>query len=461
MLSAASAASAADAALADGDVPASPPSDRASDPSANNKPPVVVWPTMTPAGDAPRDAALHEPSPGAEKDLYEKAEELNATLRDAVQDLGFTLFVAETGPSAGHTRDQDLVERAGRSAAGGEAAGGTWVVSPRIEQATGGGYLLRVVVVPPGGRELRVRVETAAADAVGVRGLVMLRDLLSPAAAAQAVIERDREQAATGSSQGIMSPLRSQGRAVLAVNAGLLGGFGAFSVQRASGSDDPRVLYPLLALGAGVGVGAALLVADEWDVTTGDAWVLSAGAFWGASAGFLIAGGYSLEPVDDRYSWAVGGGLLGAGLATFALTRTSMDDGDAMLTHSGGLLGLLLGGATELLGRGTTLSTLTPSLGMGSASAPAACSAPPWPARSSFATSRPKEHAAGLPRPSAAAWGADSPDGGLRETQATTRARAGSLAPREWGFLARPPAPAAESRFTASPGAGTSKSVDY
>jgi hypothetical protein len=223
----------------------------------------------------------------------------------------------------------------------------------------------RIVVVPPNGHELHVRVETVPAESVGVRGLVMLRDLLSPYSSAQAAIEHEREQAGTGTSQGIVGPLRSPGRAVLAVNAALFGGFTAFSVQRASGSDDPRVLYPLLALGTGIGVGGALLVADEWDVTLGDAWFLSAGAWWGAASAFLIADGRNVQPLDDRYVWGVGGGLIGTTLATVALTQTAMDDGDAMLVHSGGALGLLLGGASELLYEGQTTAQLTPRSGMG------------------------------------------------------------------------------------------------
>ncbi|HEV3191078.1 MAG TPA: hypothetical protein VGY54_11300, partial [Polyangiaceae bacterium] len=265
----------------------------------------------------------------------------------------------------GHVRDEDLLGRAARSAAGGAPEGGTWVVSPRIEAAGAGAFVARIVVVPPNGHELRVRVETVPGESVGVRGLVMLRDLLSPSTSAQAAIEREREQAGAGTSRGIMGPLRSRGRAVLAVNAALFGGFTAFSVQRASGSDDPRVLYPLLALGTGIGVGGSLLVADEWDVTTGDAWFLSAGAWWGAASAFLIAAGRDVQPLDDRYVWGVGGGLIGTTLATVALTQTAMDDGDAMLVHSGGALGLLLGGATELLYEGQTTAQLTPRTGMG------------------------------------------------------------------------------------------------
>jgi hypothetical protein len=101
-------------------------------------------------------------------------------------------------------------------------------------------------------------------------------------------------------------------------------------------------------------------------VTPGDAWVLAAGSWWGAAAGFLIAAGHGLQPIDDRYAWGAGGGLIGTGLATFALTRTSMDEGDAMIAHSGGALGLVLGGAVELLYRGQTLTNVTPPYGAGS-----------------------------------------------------------------------------------------------
>jgi hypothetical protein len=348
---------------------------------AETKPPVVIWPTLTPAGDSPGAVPLHKPAPVADKDAFARAMELDATLRDAVQDLGFDLYVADAGPAPGHTRDQDLIDRAAGSAASGAPEegtgegvigargtreGGTWVVSPRIEASSGGDYVVRIVAVPPGGRELRVRVETVPGDSVGVRGLVMLRDLLSPSAAAQAAVEQAREEAARGSAQGIMHPTRSQGRAVLAVNSALFGGFSAFSLQHSSGSDpDPRVLYPLLALGTGIGIGAALLVTDEWNITTGDAWFLSAGGWWGATSAFLIAAGHEVQPFADRYTWGVGGGLIGATLATFALTRGAMDDGDAMLAHSGGALGLLFGGAVQLLYEGYTPAEATPYRGMG------------------------------------------------------------------------------------------------
>src|SRR5271167_3948997 len=112
---------------------------------AETKPPVVVWPTLTPAGDSPSAGPLHKPQLGADKDAYARAMELDATLRDAVQDLGFDLYVADAGPAPGHTRDQDLVERAAGSASSGSPEGGTWVISPRIEASSGGDYVVRIV----------------------------------------------------------------------------------------------------------------------------------------------------------------------------------------------------------------------------------------------------------------------------------------------------------------------------
>jgi hypothetical protein len=63
----------------------------------------------------------------------------------------------------------------------------------------------------------------------------------------------------------------------------------------------------------------------------------------------------------------MGGGLIGLGLATFALTRTTMDDGDAALAHSGGALGLAYGAAAEYLVNGSTSGTPYTGMGYGAA----------------------------------------------------------------------------------------------
>ncbi len=315
---------------------------------------VVMWPAMTPAGDDPGTLPMHRPAE-AEQTVFARAQELDATLRDAAQDLGFTLHVGDAGPLSGHTRDSDMLERASHAGAAGPSAG-TWVVSPRLEYAGGDTFIVRIVAVPPKGRELRVRVETVKGADVSVRGLVMLRDVMSAATAARAAVSaRELVKVDDVASYGVMSPLRSPGRPVLAVNAALFGAYVAYSVQRASGNDDPRVLYPLLALGTGVGIGASLLAAEEWNVGTGDAWFLSGGAWWGAAAGVFIANGRHVQPLNDRYAWGVGGGFLGLGLGVFALTRSHIDEGDAVIVNSGGAFGMALGGLGELFYRGTTV----------------------------------------------------------------------------------------------------------
>src|SRR6185369_2651058 len=53
-------------------------------------------------------------------------------------------------------------------------------------------------------------------------------------------------------------------------------------------------------------------------------------------------------------------------LATFALTRHPMDEGDAVLAHSGAGLGLALGGLTDLAYRGTTEAVPYTGAGYGS-----------------------------------------------------------------------------------------------
>ena len=338
------------------DVPASPP----GPPSVAEKT-IVVWPTLTPAGDEPGQTAVHKPL-ASEVALSARAQELDATLRDAVQDLGFTLDVADQGPPAAHTRDLDLIERASKSNARGEPQDpGTWVVSARLEPAGGDTFLLRIVAVPPRGKQLRVRVEKVSATDVSVRGLVLLRDLLSNASAGSSETgPRPQESASTG----VMNTLHSPGRAVLAANAALFGAFTAYSVQRASGSEDPRLLYPLLTLGTGIGLGGALLVAEEWDVGTGDAWTLAGAGWWGAAAGVAIANGRHVSPLTDRYAWGVGGGLVGLGLGTLELTRGKADEGDAVLVNSGAALGLGFGALAEFFYAGD-IENRTPYTGAG------------------------------------------------------------------------------------------------
>jgi hypothetical protein len=149
---------------------------------------------------------------------------------------------------------------------------------------------------------------------------------------------------------------------VLALNAAVVGGYVGFSLQRASGSSDPRLTYPLVALGTGIGLGASMLVADEWDITLGDAWFLSAGAWWPIASGVLIAKSYEVQK-EDLYVYGLVAASAGVSLSVAALSFKPMSEGGALLAHSGGAAGTLLGGLTQMAVEGKT--DITPERGMG------------------------------------------------------------------------------------------------
>ncbi len=312
---------------------------------------VVVWPTVIDPKKVPADSSSERDLP-SDPELVHEATTLDLTLREAIQDLGFQLKLSDHGFSKKKTRDIDLIER--------QLEAETWLVSPRLEHLSGGTYLIRLAVVSPHSSEVRVRVERVTKENVAARSLVMFRDLLTSRADAKAPPAASRNLATT---VPIVSPRepRSSGRAVLAINGALFGAYNAYSVQRASGSNDPRILYPLLAIGTGIGLGSALLAAEEWDVTVGGAWFLAAGAWWGAGAGIMLANGHHVKPLTDRYAWGAGAGLAGLTLATVALSRVEITEGGAALAHSGAAVGTLTGGLVEWMVRGSVEST--PSLG--------------------------------------------------------------------------------------------------
>ncbi|MBI4701213.1 MAG: hypothetical protein HY744_08660, partial [Deltaproteobacteria bacterium] len=162
-------------------------------------------------------------------------------------------------------------------------------------------------------------------------------------------------------------PRPGGGRAIVAANGTLFGGFVGYSLLRSSGSDDPRLLFPLLAVGAGVGLGGSLIVADEWDVGAGDAWYLAAGAWWPAAAGHLLyEGRFGQAPgasADEAWSISLIAATTGLGLASAGLLAGAGGDGGAALAHSGGGAGLVLGGLAEFAARGT--ASQVPFAGMG------------------------------------------------------------------------------------------------
>ena len=127
---------------------------------------VVVWPTLTPAGDEPSPviaapAEGHGAAGGARR-----AQELDATPARPVQDLGFTSGRGRRGAvRRGTCATRILVLRASDT----HSAGGAWVVSARLEHTGGDNFVLRIVAVPPKGRELRVRTENVKGADVAAR----------------------------------------------------------------------------------------------------------------------------------------------------------------------------------------------------------------------------------------------------------------------------------------------------
>jgi hypothetical protein len=306
------------------------------------------------AAAAPREVRLLPPaialaperSAGDEERLRRAAAIVDATLRDTVGDLGLEL---DPTPSPEPPR--------GKPAAG-------WSLAPRLTlEATR--LTLRLVAWAPGSRVELAREEHFDAEKLAsleVRTVVMLRELYDAGRRAE------REPSPDPNVRSSVEPLAppSSGRAVLALNSAALGGYFGFTMQRASGSRDTRLVYPLVALGAGLGLGASLLIADEWDVSSGDAWYLAAGLWWPAGSGLILADAYGAEP-QYRFAYSLAAAMAGAGLATVGIAGRGMTEGDAVLAHSGGAFGAVFGAMVEMGHRGKTTGSLKLGLGWGAA----------------------------------------------------------------------------------------------
>jgi hypothetical protein len=292
--------------------------------------------------------ASREPTPGSAEQAQRAAAIVDATLRDTVGDLGLELDPSPVPAEPPGTKPAS-----------------EWWISPRVS-VEGPRLTLRLVVMAPGSRVELAREEHFDAEkltSLEVRTVVMLRDLYDAGRRAE------RETAPDPATRAPLEPAAppSSGRAVLALSSAALGGYFGFTMQRASGSRDTRLVYPLVALGAGLGLGASLLIADEWDVGYGDAWYLAAGVWWPAGAGLLLADGYGVEP-QYRFTYSLAAAMGGAGLATVGIAGHSMTEGDAVLAHSGGAFGALFGAMVEMGYRGKTAGSLKLGLGWGAAS---------------------------------------------------------------------------------------------
>jgi hypothetical protein len=273
---------------------------------------------------------------------------LDALLSDTAQDLGLAVVPSQGAPP--RLGDRDLLDRARAARAP--------VILPSLRPLESGEVELRLVLAGPEARPLEVRVETVTRAELPVRAVVLLRDLLA--------------QNAQPSAHPVPSPPSplpasswTAGRITLLTTSAVFGGLIGYSIQRGSGSTDPRLLYPLLAMGAGIGLGASLVVSAEWNTSASDAWFFTAGAGWPSAAAHLIFQGRFAghRPDGDRWVFGLLGGTAGATLATLGLSLRTATPGAAVMAHSGGGLGLGFGALLEMAARGDVHHT--PYAGMG------------------------------------------------------------------------------------------------
>jgi hypothetical protein len=272
-------------------------------------------------------------SPSA-PELQRHARALDKILVDAALDLGLTPQVLPAG---------DTPDDAGLS----KLAVDAWLIVPKLKLESGG-LSLHLTAVAPSSDVLLTRVQRVNAAELEVRAVVMLQELIqaNPGSGNRPPPPSSSGPIADRSTSDLPPP--SAGRAVLALNTAVFGGYVGFTAHRASGSADARLLYPLTALGAGLGLGASMLVADEWNITEGSAWYLSAGQVWPTVAGIALGSAYD-DRSDYRHLYGLLGATSGLALATTAVSLSPITPGHAALAHSGGAFGTLLGGLTEAL----------------------------------------------------------------------------------------------------------------
>ncbi len=298
----------------------------------------VVLSCSSGAAAAPGDLLLFPTQVAATEKLQvsagEQAQLLDQVLEGAAPDLELTLVRQAPSLEPDELSEESLPGLA-RTA---------WVVVPTLT-LDAQGMKLKLTAVAPGSRVLLTRVQRFKAPELEMKAVVMLQELM----------QAGREHEGPGgtgapavSTSSLDQAPDSDGEAVLALNTTLFGGYVGFTAHRASGSDDSRLLYPLIALGAGVGLGSAMLIADEWNITEGSAWYLSAGLVWPTLAGISLAEGYDARQ-EHRHLYGLLGATSGLTLATTMVSLHTTTRGQAALAHSGGAFGTLLGGLTEAL----------------------------------------------------------------------------------------------------------------
>jgi hypothetical protein len=309
--------------------------------------PAAESPAATHAETAAQSTPITPPPPvEATPGIVEQ--NLLAAIAGAADDLGVEHADIRVFPAS-----TDLLSEAGKN-----TPTERWRLFAAFEPTTS---RLTLLGVAPNTSVMTLRSETIHTRELDVRVISMTRDLVRS-------VEPERAPPAPSCIPcGSVPNVRSPGRATLALHAALVGAYLGYSIERAGGSSDARLTYPLMALGTGLGIGAAMVVADEWDVGYGDAWFLSAGTLWPTTSALLLADGYNVSPASSHFVVGLAGTAGGLTLASLALSRGHMSDGAATLAHSGGAFGLLLGGLGEMTISGKTDFTPLRGTGYGAA----------------------------------------------------------------------------------------------
>jgi hypothetical protein len=300
----------------------------------------------SPRAPAPATAVLLLPTSAAIPELDDVARELDALLADTAKDLGLALAAR---PAGGASSPPDDALPALATAARAAVVRATLVPIAGTEDIE-----LRMVLASPGKPGIETRAERRTRSEVSLLAVVQLRDLVAHG-----------QRAGTAPPPGHDAAERLAGRVTLMANATALGGLVGFSIQRGSGSTDPKLTVPLTLVGAGIGLGASYLASGEWDVGTGDAWYFAAGSWWGTASGHLIfQGRFAATRTDsDRWVFGVVGGGLGATLSTLGLALHPMSDAGAIVASGGGAVGLGIGALAEIAARRS--ASQVPYSGMG------------------------------------------------------------------------------------------------
>lgn len=257
--------------------------------------------------------------------------ELRAVLSDAATDLGMVLQAEPTvvligADGAANRWEDDLAY----------PAEGKFTLGASVEYV-GGHWFTRITLLEADGTTHAARAELDG-DNYEVQAIRALA-LLAKRRVVKAPVSITGEQPSTQTKRDV-----SQGKATLATTGAALGGYFGFALENAGGDVDTRLVYPLVALGAGVGLASALIVAEEWPMDRPSAWFISGGSLWLTLSGVLIASEQALKHPTDRYPYGLIGTATGLGISSLIVSQRQISEAEAVFSQSGALFGTIAGG---------------------------------------------------------------------------------------------------------------------